>query len=190
VTVSTSELNLKGHKNAIIQEQFQIKNNAGAMLAFDLATSATWLEVTPEKFTGAAETIAVYAHPIRTELPRVQRLPPNWLAKLWAWAESKGARRNPWADSHAIQMTLLVGLPALLLGGLAYALTWAVYQHAYFFVPGVGIEQGQIKLSYRGGAQTIPVRLEVAPAQPNIILGWTAAVAAVACEVAVLIWLL
>ena len=154
-----------------------------------LITSAAWLEVTPKIFTSADESITVRAHTSQVELLRIHRPLPQLLTRAWAWAEQWGARRKPWEQPGAWGATLLLGLPLLLLGGVAQGLVWAVYQHAYYFVPGASVEQGEIEISYTGSAQTIPVTLEVAPPKPQAIFGWLAAVAAVAGEMALLVWL-
>ncbi len=182
-------LTLQVEQNATAEEALTIQRSGLAAHRIDLTASPAWLAVTPQQLTGASETIKVSVHPPQVALPRIHRPVPNWLAQAWAWAESKGAQRQPGSDVQAWQCTLLFGLPALLFGSLAYALAWAVYQHAYFFVPGVGSEQGRIEVNYPGGMQTIPVALTIEPAKPRLFLGWSAAISAVIGELFIL-WLL
>lgn len=190
ILVNKPALKLKTQKHTEVLDQFWIKSTQGAGFMIDLTTSATWLEVTPKTWTGPYEEIQVCAHTDYIDLPRIQRPTPNLLTRAWRWAEQQGAQRKPWEQPDAWSATLWAGLPALLGGALAYGLTWAVYQHAYYFVPGGSREQGEITLTYPGGAQTIPVTLEVEPSKPRVILGWVAAAVAVAGELGLAIWLL
>jgi len=188
--ITPATLHLSGTVHRKITGQLSVSNANGHALQGSISSSAPWLVAQPEQFNADSVTVDITVQTSQVTLPKAPITPPPLLLQAWQWAVRHGAHTKPWTRVDTWRSTLLFGVPALLGGGLAYAVVWLVYWHLNRWRLGAAEHQELLTIYAGNGVASIPVQVDLVPALYQMVGAWCAAVSAVIGEIVLLVALL